>query len=173
MDQKKSFTELVAGPVNLEDVLDRLTFSEETLPTAVLEQAALYMEAARFRIRKMRQRQSGELELEQARARKAIFLRATMQKIPGKRGMTETHLNQLLDANPMLNGLKKKIAEAGQIEEWAKSLQEALRMRRDCLKIYAGLLGTEMDMRIKDSDVGSLTRARQRLRNKMPETESL
>jgi hypothetical protein len=96
-----------------------------------------------------------------------------MQKIPGKRGMTETHLNQLLDANPMLNGLKKKIAEAGQIEEWAKSLQEALRMRRDCLKIYAGLLGTEMDMRIKDSDVGSLTRARQRLRNKMPETESL
>jgi hypothetical protein len=70
MDQKKSFTELVAGPVNLEDVLDRLTFSEETLPTAVLEQAALYMEAARFRIRKMRQRQSGELELEQARARK-------------------------------------------------------------------------------------------------------
>jgi len=167
-------SEFFFGPVDLKDVLERLTFTEPTLPSAVLEQASLFMDATRFRIRKMRERQAAELELESKTAEFAIAIRLKASQVQtGKKSITEGYINQKLAVSPTLISLRKKLSTAEQLEEWAKSLQEALRMRRDMLNVYSRLATTEQEMRLKEVDTTGLERARRKLGKDMPLTEKL
>jgi hypothetical protein len=157
----------------LNDILNRLDFTEETLPTAVLEQASLYMDAARYRIQKMRKKNAAELAYDTARAKRALNYRRNAASVaPGKKSMTETHLNQLLDADQALASLKKALQDAELAEEWSRNLQEAMRMRRDMIEVYARMMGPDSsEMRVKGSD--ALSRAKRSLGDRMPKGEQL
>ncbi len=125
---------LLIGEVSLEDILERLAFTEEQTSHAALEQAKLFMAAASYRIKRMRKRQETEMAAENLRVDTSIRLRL---KFKGTKGVTEKFISERVSASPTVREAEVAAADAKRNEEWAKHLLEAYEHRRTSLKILA------------------------------------
>lgn len=124
------------GEVNLQDLLERLSFAEEDTQNAALEQPKLYMQAADFRIKKMRVRQEAEMALDNIRVDRSLSLRRQQKVGEGKKkGLTEKNITELVEGLKEVREWKEKLATAKRMEEWAKHLLDAYEHRRTTLKI--------------------------------------
>jgi hypothetical protein len=123
---------LLVGEVSLQDILDRLAFTEEQTSHAALEQAKLFMAAASYRIKKMRKRQETEMAVDNLRVDLSIGARI---KYKGKKGVTEKFISEKVSSNPAVRRAEEEAATAKRQEEWAKHLLEAYEHRRTSLKI--------------------------------------
>lgn len=160
----------LVGEVSLEELLERLSFPEEGLQQAVLEQAKLFMEAADFRIAKMRAYQGAKRELDGAKTQISLRLRAKYA-VPqkGKKALTERHLTDLVEQTQTVKVASAALDKAERLEEWAKLLLEAYRQRRDSLKIMAQFAYVEENFRVGVGD--RMKETRERLKSRLPEKE--
>lgn len=160
---------ILTGEVSLEDLLERLSFSEEGVQYAALDQAKLYMAAATYRVKKMRTRQEAESSLENLRVDFSLRVRA---KYKGQKGVTERYLTDLVEANQSLRGAKERASKAKRGEEWAKLLLEAYEHRRGSLKVLAQFAYMEDNFSGGSQDVvDRMRRKRERLKRGLPEKE--
>lgn len=154
--------------MELKELVARLTFPEESLSVAVLEQAMLFLQASNYRIKKMKMRQQAEAEAEELRAGLSIAYRNKDAQAQKKKSMTERYLADLLDRSPKMRVAKAKLALAERGEEWSKLLLEAYRQRRDSLKVLASFVFMEDQFRVsKDDAQRKMKQARQRMQTEM------
>ena len=167
MAKTLDMNDIIAEPVDVEELISTLDFTDEDVLSAAKAQPLLYVHAVRFRIQQMRKRTKAESALSVLRSVKALALR---QKgaAAGDR-VTEGSIKERLDCDKEVLKASKQFNDAEQWEEYSKLLLEAFRMRRDALKVVADLIGAEVyvQRRVDDSP-SELQKAKRRLQDKYP-----
>jgi hypothetical protein len=108
--------------------------SEDVLAEAAV-QPQLFMEAAQYRIEKMRGRSQASAELEQNRSRIALKVRA--EKDPTGKKPTEGAVMARVELSATTKQFRQNHDDACAKEEFSKLILEAYRMRRDAIRILA------------------------------------
>jgi hypothetical protein len=159
---------ILVGEVPLQELLDRLAFSEEGTPVAAMEQPKLFMAAASYRIKRMKDRQEAEAKLDNLKVDLSLKIRA---RNLGKKGATERYLNDMVASSPQLRVAVEEANKAKRIEEWAKLLLEAYEHRRGSLRVMAQFAYIEENFSATGNEVEKLRGKRERLKRTMPMNE--
>lgn len=136
--------------VDLEKLIKELRISEDDIERAALKQPKLYLEASRYRVNKLRVRSARFAKLEVAKAELGIKLRRQSHSSKEKK-LTEAALNEIVVSNPKYRLLRKKLERAFAEEEFAKSLQESYRQRKDAIRIIADIRNAEISQEIRQA----------------------
>ena len=170
--EERFMKKLLIGDVTLEDLLDRLSFSEENVQSAVLEQAKLFFSAADYRIKKMRKYQEAKARLEQIRIHESLKLREkNSNPEKGKKALTEKYLSDLVEQKQIIKEARAQLDQSERLEEWAKLLLEAYRQRRDSLRVYAQFAYVEDNFRVGENQIESMKEKRERLKRSIKDRE--
>lgn len=156
--------------MELEELLAKLDFSDTDVVAASLEQPSLFMEAARFRTRKMRLKARAEMLLNAILAEESLRLRKRAV-IRGEK-LTEKLIETTLDTRSVVKDARQRFNLAREGEEYSKLLVEAFQMRRDVCKIISQLMVGEMQMTGREAmatvNKQQLEQVRERLKKKYP-----
>jgi hypothetical protein len=149
---KSSLDEILAEPVDLKALIEHLDFSEENIIQANREQAQLFLEASRYRVKRMRARIQFESALDVEKSEASIFLRLKKRNEKDvKKGanLTEPYMKAKIEVDPAVQEARSKFDNAQVYEEWAKLLLEAYRQRGRTIQTLAELLGAEANAQAK------------------------
>lgn len=126
----------------VEKLLSELDFSPESVIHTATRSARLFMDAAEYRIQCLRERNRTDRVADQTRADKALKLRGQAQALGEK--LTEEGLKQMLLIEPSIIKAVEARDTAEEMDEWAKLLLEAFRMRDHDLEIIGRITGSEI-----------------------------
>lgn len=151
----ESFDSVLSPKINLQRLVSKLDFPEDQLERANQEQATLFLEAARYRVQKMRTRLQAESESEVVHAEWGIYHRARARRKAAEdkkhRGaITESYIKEKVTTEKDVSKAANRFISAKVEEEWAKLLIEAYYMRGSAIKVFAELRTTEMAAEIKE-----------------------
>jgi len=164
---RNTYSAIIEGPVNLRYVLDSLDFSDEDVVEAAKKQPKLFLEAARFRVRKMRERVGAEAKYKTLQASKGAKYRKSLAESGAR--VTEGQISERVTANAEVKRALEGFQEAQEVEEFSKLLLEAYRMRRDSAKVVAELLGAEIYIsKLGFGQSTEMDKMRKRLEDKYP-----
>lgn len=138
----KDVLTILKEPVDLDNLIKQLDFAEENLIQANREQPSLFLEASRYRVKRMRVRIQSESEYEMKQSEASIFLRGLKKKAE-KGVMTEGYIRDKVRIRPDVVTAREKFDKAQAHEEWSKLLLEAYRQRGSAIKTLAEILGAE------------------------------
>ncbi len=115
------------------ELIQRLSVIDENIRKEAVLQPLLFVDLARYRVAKMRERCQAEAALQAFDAERGLSLRAN------KRGekVTEGYFKSRLQKHPRHRQLVAALDKAEQREEFGKLLLEAGRMRNSAIKIVA------------------------------------
>jgi hypothetical protein len=166
MKHRSTLQDILERPVNVTKLLEKLDFADEAVIGAAREQAQLFLEAARLRIQKMRERVEAESQLALVKSELSIKIRHKAVTRGDK--ITEGHVAARLAKNSQVIEAQEKFNRAEEEEEFSKLLVEAFRMRRDAEKIVGDLIGAEVYVARQQEGHESLTKIREKLSAKYP-----
>lgn len=124
----------------VEHVLERLAFQPEGVITAAAENVLLFKDVADYRIDCLHNFNVADMFLDQTHAQRSIEVRDQYKRADMK--LTEDGLKAVLTLDPKIAAARTKRMRTEEIDTHAKLLLEMIRMRRDCLEIVAGLIGS-------------------------------
>lgn len=166
MKQKPLLDQILDEPVDLTSLMDKLDFTEENVVTADREQASLFLEASRYRVKKLRHRIQTESVLDSAKAQAALLLRAKKKELD----LTESCIKDRLTLNPNVKAAREKYDNAQVGEEWSRLLLEAYKERGRAIKTMAEILGAEANAQVrlvrKDMEVAGFEALKESVRKK-------
>lgn len=142
MKSKSKLDAILDEPVDLQGLIEKLDFSEENILVANREQPSLFLEASRYRVKKMRGRIQAESNLKAEEAKAGLFLRAK-KKLAPKAGVTEGYIKDKIFVHPEVVIARERLDKSQVYEEWAKLLLETYRQRGRTIQTLAELLGAE------------------------------
>ena len=121
--------------VTADSLIEALEIVNENVQIEAMRQPGLFVDAARYRVEKMRERAVVSAELDAWRAHLAM----TTRNKKGKKGekITEGALKELLELSPRNKRLRGESDRAYEHEELSKLILEAYRQRMSALKIIA------------------------------------
>lgn len=122
-------------PVTSEDLIRNLPIVAEDYITAASQQATLFMEAARFRVAKMRKVSTATANVETLESAAALIVRNRRDE-DGKKP-TEGFVKDSLNANKKIRQAREERDNAYAEEELSKLILEAYRHRRDAIRVIA------------------------------------
>lgn len=154
--------------VDLHDLIDTLDFSDEDIESAATQQPGLFLEAARFRVQKMRQRAQAEFRLDLAAANRAVQLREIKSE-DGKKVFTEPAIKERVMKTKKVRIIRRKMERAFEAEEFGKLLVEAFRQRKDAIKIVMDSRLAEVGGDIKAARDESNKKLRKKLQREVRE----
>jgi len=140
MKNKSTVSNLLASPVNVNSLIEALDFAEENIVKANREQPSLFLEASRYRVKKMRARIQKESAYEMQQSQASLILRKL--KVKGN-SITEGYIRDKVRVRPSVIEAKNEYDDSLSNEEWAKLLLEAYRQRASAIKTLAEILGAE------------------------------
>lgn len=119
-----------------EELIEKLGVIDENIMAESVRQPLLFVDAARYRVVKMRKRAQVGAQLEYERSRIATQLRNKKGK-DGDKKVTEGAIKELIEQNEKIRDLRSQSDRAYEEEEFAKLLLEAFRQRNSAIKIIA------------------------------------
>lgn len=157
-----TLNEYLEAPVNLERLIAKLDFHEEDVERATREQASLFLEACRYRVKKLRSKVAAKTNYEQKYARVAMQFRALKKK-----GQTEGSIKDRVPLHSSVREAKKALDKATVAEEFAELMTEAYKQRFHACRILASILGAEAsaELRVTQQQIGR--DGMKKLRNKV------
>jgi len=130
------FNRIDSMAINTDTLIQHLPLVDENILAEAARQPILFIDAVRFRVAAMRRRAQAVAELESKRSRIALTIRR--QKDPtGKKQFTETALKEKVESQTVICELRASMERAYEMEEFAKLILEAYRMRRDAIRVIA------------------------------------
>lgn len=118
---------------SLKEIISAIAIVDENVRNEAIRQPVLFINAVRYRVRKMRERAAAASALEQFSAEYVLSLRAK------KRGekLTEGYFKGRLQKSVLYRQRVQELHRTEEREEFAKLILEAYRMRRDAIRIIA------------------------------------
>ena len=152
----------------VERLLKKLDFSPEGVVDAAAEQPRLFIQAGEYRIAMFRRKLEASARYDLERSKHSLSIREESRESGEK--ITEAGITDRLNTNPQVITASKDLTDAEEGEEAGRLLLEAFRVRRDCLRIVAELVGSELSLQ-KALSMGTtkLEGVRKKLRNRWPE----
>lgn len=153
--------------INVADLVDSLTFSDEETSEAARDQPSLFLQAAVFRVSKMRKRQRYVAKLKLLHSTLSKRTRERLREI-GQR-VTDKEIESIVARKQDLVDLQHQLDSAEQEEEYSKYLLEAYRMRSSSIKALVELVGAEVYVaRRNEGGDTELEKIRRKLKEKYP-----
>lgn len=137
-------------------LVDQLSVIDEDIRHEAVRQPALFIEAVRYRVSRMRIRSQAEAMFEAFVSRRGLVVRARVQG--SKERVTEGAIKARVQKHPKFKLLQSALADAEAEEEFSKLLLEAFRMRRDAIKILADAQNYEAGRSVMDLERKDVTR---------------
>jgi len=165
MTKYKDIQAVLAGEVDLDDLLNNLDFADTDIQRASMQQPKLLLTAGRLQVRKTREKNRAEAALKLRRTE----LDAHYRKRATQRGdkITEANLQARIDHHSDIRALQEAFDIAREEAEFAKLLVEAYHARQSALKIMGNQANTEIIMGQRASQAGaSKQQARQLMEQK-------
>lgn len=123
--------------MNGKQLIRRLAILNENIASEAALQPSLFVDAARYRVAKMRKRAQIGAKLQYEQARIAMLIRNRKNERGEK--MTEGALKERVETKLIIKRLRAASDRAYEEEEMSKSIQEAFRQRNSAIKIIAEL----------------------------------
>jgi hypothetical protein len=117
------------------DIINSLAIVAENIDEEAIMQPMLFVDAARYRVAKMRVRAQAETALDQITGELGLTIRA--RGSDSSERITNDYIKSRVQKHPKFRRLQTELQQAEQKEEFSKLLLEAYRMRRDALRIVA------------------------------------
>ena len=160
---------LLAEPVDVKKLVDRLQFSMDTLELAAMEQPKLYLRAGRFRAQSILRMSKLRRRLQSISGEKSLKIR---QK---RSGLTETAIKGRLTLDPEVSHAQRKYDEAEVLDEFAKQLSEAYKERLMAIGMLVKLTASEISSELRSvkgkAAVEMMDKRMEHLRKRLPEME--
>lgn len=121
--------------MNTKELIRRLAIVDQDILSEAAKQPQLFMDAAAYRVAAMRKRARAVAEIEQKRAH--LVLRKRAEKDEMGRKVTEGEIKASVEATKIIAELRDQVDRAYEVEEMAKLILEAYRMRRDAIRVIA------------------------------------
>lgn len=138
------------------ELVEHLSVIDEDIRTEAVRQPALFIEAVRYRVSRMRKRAQANAEFEAFVSRRGLVIRARSQG--GKDRVTEGAIKARVQKHPKYRLLQSAVSDAEADEEFSKLLLEAYRMRRDAIKILADAQNYEAGRSVMDFERKDIVR---------------
>lgn len=119
--------------ITSKSLIEKLTVVDENILAEAARQPLLFVDAARYRVHKMRRRAQADAALDYARSSLGLKTR----KAPSEDRLTEGAVKAIIDTDKNICVLRAGLDEAEAQEELAKLILEAYRYRRDAIRILA------------------------------------
>jgi hypothetical protein len=119
----------------LGELIRLLAVVDENIVSEAIRQPSLFIDAARYRVSKMREVSRAKAELDSCMS--SIGLRIRAKGAGGDQRTTEGYVKSKILRSPTYNKLQSAVHDAERKEEFSKLLLEAYRMRRDAIRIIA------------------------------------
>ena len=116
------------------EIINGLKIVAENIDDEAVMQPLLFVDAARYRVAKMRIRAQAETALGQISSELGLSVRA---RGSGDTRITNDYIKSKVQKHSRYRVAQEELQEAEQKEEFAKLILEAYRMRRDAIKIVA------------------------------------
>jgi len=126
------------------ELLDSIAFTSENVVAAAEEQPWLFARAIEYRMECMRNRGTAKLAYESTRATQELKYRNEAKARGDK--LTEGNIDALILLDKTVTAAFKLFTTAEEFEEYSKLILEAMRMRRDCLRIVGDLTRDDMSV---------------------------
>ncbi len=153
--------------VDIEELLRNSDFLDEDIVRAAQIQPKLYLQAAIYRVQKMRRKQRRAAKLKSLHSTLASKARKHLKHL-GERA-TDKQVEEMVSQEDDIIELEASLAKAEQEEEFGKLLLTVMQMRRDSLKINAELVGAEVYVSRKlEGSNTQLDDLRDKLKKKYP-----
>jgi hypothetical protein len=154
-----------AASYDLKAILDNVDFSVEDVAEAAAKQPRLFLAAVDFRIAKMQELSAAEMVMEETSAERELAIRKEAQQ--GGDKITEGNIKARLTLDPKVMLVNRKYHEAKSLDERAKLVLEAYRMRRDSIDVIGNLSGAERAMeKLLERNAATLRKTKANLQNK-------
>jgi len=140
-------------------LMDKLPIGVSTLERDAIEQPQLYLEALELRLETSHRRTAMEMNRNQVKAEIEAAFRIQCES-DGKRA-TERIVDNHLETHPDVQRATKRLWAATEVDEMAKALVDAYRMRKDMIRVASDL--TSMDVR-REEAMKLMTQENERLR---------
>jgi len=156
--------------INLEELINALDFSEERVVDAAKEQPRLFINASRYRVRKLRERIRAESRLKEVAASLSLRIRANLKALGGDTRITEGLIQARLYGKREYKEADAAVATATEYDEFSRLLVEAYRQRAAALRVVQEVMGIENAMagRLQESDFDNLANLRKKVKAKYP-----
>jgi hypothetical protein len=118
----------------LSQLIKLLAVVDENIINEAIRQPLLFVDAARYRVSKMREVSRSIARLESFVSEFGLRVRA---KGAGDQRLTEGFVKSKIQRSPTYKKLQSAVHDAERKQEFAKLLLEAYRMRRDAIRIIA------------------------------------
>jgi len=152
---------------SIANVLNRLEFSPDDCVRAAAENPLLFRDVIDYRIDKMRDRNAAKMQMEKIKAEIELAIRADARANGDK--VTEGTIDAKLLVDPKVDKAIKLFNAAEEADEYSRLLLEAIRLRRDALKVIGDLVRDEVSLqRATEMNMGKVAEARERLKAKYP-----
>ena len=165
MNNTKEVLEIIKEGVDLEKLMDEVSFDLDTFEQANLQQPRLYLEAGKYRTWSVLKKVRADFQLEIKTAEIALELRNKLDK------PTEGRINQELSTNEDVQQLRKSAYMAKVADEWAKQLLEVyahrLQVLNNITKIRTGEMATELRAIKEKAAVDDLRKEANKVRRKI------
>jgi len=139
MAGKQQTAEVQLIKVSVQELIDKMDFTDENTAGALLTNAGLLLKASYYRVQKMRLRMRAESNLEAVTAETALAIRA--QEAGNK--VTEGYIKETVATDKRVRAAQTAFDEAKAVEEWAKLMLNCYEMRGSMAKALVQLLGAE------------------------------
>ena len=117
------------------ELIGKLPLVAENIFAEAAQQPILFVQAAEYRIGKMRNRARASATLEQHQA--SVALRIRGKKDPEGKKATEASIKEQVELNATTKQLRERHESAHAQEQFSMLLLEAFRMRRDAIRVLA------------------------------------
>lgn len=132
--------------IDLQKLVKELRITEEDIERAALHQPKLFLDASKYRVEKLRIKSARKARLEVLKANLGIRFR---KEADPKRKPTEVAINEKVVSHKKYRLLRKKLEEAVAQEEFAESLQESYRQRKEMLRLLTDIRNAEISQEIR------------------------
>ena len=129
------FSSIKCMAINADTLIKRLPLVDENILAEAALQPLRFVDSARFRVVAMKQRAQAAAELEYKRSRLGQIIRARGAEA-GER-ITDKSCNERVEQHSQIREMRDKLDRALEVEEFARLIMEAYRMRRDAIRVIA------------------------------------
>lgn len=153
-------------PVDLQELLDNLDFTEATCADAARNQPRLFATAGRYYSQKYRARMRAEHHAELMESETNLQIRWHDKEQGEKR--TEAYIKALVGKSKRVNDARKRLMTSQVEEQWSKHLYDAYRQRGNSIRVVSDLLGDEvaMESRMSTAQTREMDSLKKQLLNK-------
>ena len=133
---------LPANTLTADELVHKLPIVDENIRNEALRQPLLFIEAARYRVAKMRAVSRAKAELEAATAGVNLQVRARGKRDAAEK-MREGHIKAKILLNKQVRRLQLQLQSCEEREEFSRLLLEAMRQRKEAIRIIADMQSYE------------------------------